>query len=279
METLAYLHLALAHEAPADTDYTASISTWENPKLFARFNQQKLSTSAALPLLSLMIALGVIGMASQALALVQEGDRGAEVTSLQQRLQQLGYFKANITGFFGSVTKEAVIQFQQAKGLTPDGIVGTNTEAALGEQPKSRPQPVRDSSNGILQLGDRGSQVSVLQESLAAAGFSGGASGLFDEATQDAVRRFQQAKGLTVDGIVGSQTRAALPAIGGSNPVSATGNGTSRLNIQALQRRLQEQGFYRGLIDGIWGPQTQAAVEAAQRAYKISAADLKNGRF
>jgi peptidoglycan hydrolase-like protein with peptidoglycan-binding domain len=279
METLAYLHLALAHEALAETDYTASISTWENQKLFARFNQQKLSTSAALPLLSLMVALGVIGMASQALALVQEGDRGAEVTSLQQRLQQLGYFKANITGFFGSVTKEAVIQFQQAKGLTPDGIVGTNTEAALGEQPKSSPQPVRESSNGILQLGDRGSQVSVLQESLAAAGFSGGASGIFDEATQDAVRRFQQAKGLTVDGIVGSQTRAALPAIGGSTPESATGNGTSRLNIQALQRRLQEQGFYRGLIDGIWGPQTQAAVEAAQRAYKISAADLKNGRF
>ncbi|MBD0363423.1 MAG: peptidoglycan-binding protein [Coleofasciculus sp. C3-bin4] len=279
METLAYLHLALAHEAPADTDYTASISTWENPKLFARFNQQKLSTSAALPLLSLMVALGIIGMASQALALVQEGSSGAEVTSLQQRLQQLGYFKANITGFFGSVTKEAVIQFQQAKGLTPDGIVGTNTEAALGEQPKSSPQPVSESSNGILQLGDRGSQVSVLQESLAAAGFSGGASGIFDEATQDAVRRFQQAKGLIVDGIVGSQTRAALPAIGGSNPASATGNGTSRLNIQALQRRLQEQGFYRGLIDGIWGPQTQAAVEAAQRAYKVSAADLKNGRF
>jgi peptidoglycan hydrolase-like protein with peptidoglycan-binding domain len=279
METLAYLHLALAHEAQADTDYTASISTWENQKLFARFNQQKLSTSAALPLLSLMVALGVIGMASQALALVQEGSSGAEVTSLQQRLQQLGYFKANITGFFGSVTKEAVIQFQQAKGLTPDGIVGTNTEAALGEQPKSSPQPVSESSNGILQLGDRGSQVSVLQESLAAAGFSGGATGIFDEATQDAVRRFQQAKGLMVDGIVGSQTRAALPAIGGSTPASATGNGTSRLNIQALQRRLQEQGFYRGLIDGIWGPQTQAAVEAAQRAYKVSAADLKNGRF
>ena len=279
METLAYLHLALAHEAQADTDYTASISTWENPKLFAKFNQQKLSTSAALPLLSLMVALGVIGMASQALALVQEGSSGAEVTSLQQRLQQLGYFKANITGFFGSVTKEAVIQFQQAKGLTPDGIVGTNTEAALGEQPKSSPQPVSESSNGILQLGDRGSQVSVLQESLAAAGFSGGATGIFDEATQDAVRRFQQAKGLMVDGIVGSQTRAALPAIGGSTPASATGNGTSRLNIQALQRRLQEQGFYRGLIDGIWGPQTQAAVEAAQRAYKVSAADLKNGRF
>jgi peptidoglycan hydrolase-like protein with peptidoglycan-binding domain len=279
METLAYLHLALAHEAQADTDYTASISTWENQKPFARFNQQKLSTSAALPLLSLMVALGVMGMASQALALVQEGSSGAEVTSLQQRLQQLGYFKANITGYFGSLTKEAVIQFQQAKGLTPDGIVGTNTEAALGEQPKSSPQPVSESSNPILQLGDRGSQVSVLQESLAAAGFSGGASGIFDEATQDAVRRFQQAKGLTVDGIVGSQTRAALPAIGGSTPESATGNGTSRLNIQALQRRLQEQGFYRGLIDGIWGPQTQAAVEAAQRAYKISAADLKNGRF
>jgi peptidoglycan hydrolase-like protein with peptidoglycan-binding domain len=50
-------------------------------------------------------------------------------------------------------------------------------------------------------------------------------------------------------------------------------------NIEALQKRLQELGFYRGEIDGIWGPQTQAAVEAAQRAYSIGTADVDNGRL
>jgi peptidoglycan hydrolase-like protein with peptidoglycan-binding domain len=47
---------------------------------------------------------------------------------------------------------------------------------------------------------------------------------------------------------------------------------------QALQKRLKELGFYRGEIDGIWGPQTQAAVEAAQRSYDVSAADLEKRR-
>ena len=301
METLAYLHLALANEAPPDNDYAASISIWKTPKFFAQFNQQKLSTRAAFHLLSLTVALSILGMATQASALIQEGDRGSEVNALQQRLQQLGYFKANVTGFFGPMTKEAVIRFQQAKGLTPDGVVGTNTEASLGvssnprrqpvkqssnprQQPvrqssNSRQQPINASSNRILRLGDRGEQVSALQESLAVAGFSSGATGLFDEATQNAVRRFQQAKGLTVDGVVGPQTIALLPAVGGSNPSSGSGNATSRLNIQALQRRLQKQGLYRGSIDGIWGPQTQAAVEAAQRAYDISASDIENRRF
>lgn len=221
METFAYIHLALANEAPADTDYTASISNQVRPNLFERLNQQKLSTSAALPLLSLTVALGILGMARQASALVKFGDQGSEVTALQERLQELGYFKTNVTGYFGSVTKEAVIRFQQAKGLTPDGVVGTSTEASLGEKPLQSPEQVSDSSKQILQLGDRGSQVSAMQKRLAAAGFSSGENGTFDEATQDAVQRFQQTKGLMVDGIVGEQTLAALPAIGESNQTTA----------------------------------------------------------
>jgi peptidoglycan hydrolase-like protein with peptidoglycan-binding domain len=48
---------------------------------------------------------------------------------------------------------------------------------------------------------------------------------------------------------------------------------------QALQKRLQELGFYRGEIDGIWGPQTQAAVEAAQRSYDVSTSDIEKERL
>lgn len=276
METLAYLHLALANEAPEDTKYN-----WDSLKLLDSLNQQKLSTSAAYSLLSLTVALGVLaGMASQASALIKEGDRGSEVTVLQQRLQRLGYFKANVTGYFGSLTREAVIRFQQAKGLTPDGMVGKTTSASLGESRKSRPKRVNQYSGLTLRLGARGEQVSLLQESLAVAGFSNnGAEGIFDEATEAAVRQFQEANRLTVDGIVGEETLAALPAIGGLNPTSTPRYETSRFDVQALQKRLKEQGFYRGEIDGVWGSRTQAAVEAAQRAYRVSAADIQNGRY
>ncbi|HEY9820232.1 MAG TPA: peptidoglycan-binding protein [Candidatus Sericytochromatia bacterium] len=278
METLAYLHLALANEASADTDYTPLIFSWDL-KLFKRLDRYKLSTRATIYLLSISVAVSLLGMANQALALVQEGDRGSEVIALQQRLKQLGYFQGNVTGYFGSLTKQAVISFQQAKGLTADGLVGTNTQASLGDQPRAKAQPVQEAAQDILQLGDRGSQVSTLQESLAVAGFRSGVNGIFDEATQNAVKRFQQAKGLTVDGIVGSQTRAALPAIGGAEPSSALGTTSSGFDIKALQKRLQERGFYRGSVDGLWGPKTQAAVEAAQRAYSVSTDDIESRRF
>ncbi len=291
METLAYLHLALAREASASTDDTAFETNWQSPKLFEKLTQQKLSISTTVHLLALTVALSVVGMARQATAFVKEGDRGPEISALQQRLKELGFFKANVTGYFGSMTKDAIIQFQQAKGLTPDGVVGASTEASLGEQSKSRSNLVRESSNlssqggkdsskRILQLGDRGSQVSALQESLAVAGFPSRTKGIFDWTTQEAVRQFQEAKGLTADGIVGPQTMALLLEIGGSNPKSPPRNANSKSDIQALQRRLQEQGFYRGSIDGLWGSQTQSAVEAAQRAYKVSSTEqLKNGGY
>ncbi|MBD0346027.1 MAG: peptidoglycan-binding protein, partial [Coleofasciculus sp. Co-bin14] len=270
---------ALAHEDQADTNFTASMFAWENPKFFASLTQQKLSTSAVCSLLSLTVTLSLLGITHQALAMVKEGDRGPEVSALQQRLQQMGYFKANVTGYFGSLTKEAVIQFQQAKGLTPDGVVGKSTEAYLGGHLPSNSQAIRVPSKRAWRLGDRGEQVIAIQESLAVAGFPSSSNGIFDQATQEAVRRFQNAQGLTPDGIVGSQTMAALPAVGGSTPSSLEARVSPQSDIKALQKRLKTQGFYSGAIDGLWGPQTQAALEAAQRSYNVNANELVNGGF
>ncbi len=231
METLAYLHLALAEEAATFTDDTASQITGENPQNLTWLNRSKLSIRTAVHLLSLTVALSVLGMARQAAAAVQQGDRGSEVTALQQRLKELGYFNTNVTGYFGSVTQRAVVKFQQDKGLETDGVVGTQTQASLGiqstqasltEEPESSSPSESESSTespkGVLQLGDRGEQVSSIQKRLSSAGFSSGDNGLFDQATQDAVRQFQHAKGLKVDGVVGQQTLAALPENDGSEP-------------------------------------------------------------
>lgn len=66
------------------------------------------------------------------LSLSRYGSRGQEVISIQSRLSALGYYGGNIDGIFGAATQNAVIAFQKDNGLSPDGIVGTKTLAALG---------------------------------------------------------------------------------------------------------------------------------------------------
>ncbi|MBR0467170.1 MAG: spore cortex-lytic enzyme [Clostridia bacterium] len=60
------------------------------------------------------------------------GSVGNEVTEIQKRLFSLGYYTGKIDGIFGSKTRNAVVAFQKAKGLVPDGIVGKKTLSALG---------------------------------------------------------------------------------------------------------------------------------------------------
>jgi peptidoglycan hydrolase-like protein with peptidoglycan-binding domain len=56
---------------------------------------------------------------------------GDDVRRVQQALVDAGY-AASVDGIYGPATTETVKQFQQARGLAPDGIVGPATRAALG---------------------------------------------------------------------------------------------------------------------------------------------------
>ncbi|OPZ91411.1 MAG: putative peptidoglycan endopeptidase LytE precursor [Firmicutes bacterium ADurb.Bin419] len=58
---------------------------------------------------------------------LRQGMRSNEVYNLQEDLKQLGYFYNNSTGYFGSLTYQSVTNYQRAKNLSTDGIVGTNT--------------------------------------------------------------------------------------------------------------------------------------------------------
>jgi peptidoglycan hydrolase-like protein with peptidoglycan-binding domain len=59
------------------------------------------------------------------------GSTGADVVALQQRLTALGYNPGRANGTFGASTRTAVMNFQKAKNLTADGVVGRATWAAL----------------------------------------------------------------------------------------------------------------------------------------------------
>ncbi|MGO9197536.1 MAG: peptidoglycan-binding protein [Acidimicrobiales bacterium] len=73
--------------------------------------------------------------------LLQLGDSGASVLTLQRRLNQLHYWLGPQNGSFGDSTQQAVWALQKAAGLPRDGIVGPSTWAALnrGVMPVPRP--------------------------------------------------------------------------------------------------------------------------------------------
>jgi hypothetical protein len=62
---------------------------------------------------------------------LKPGDTGAQVTVLQRALASLGFSSGKIDGQYGPSTESAVKGFQRTAKLTPDGIVGPATLAAL----------------------------------------------------------------------------------------------------------------------------------------------------
>ena len=68
----------------------------------------------------------------ETIALSKYGSSGNEVTQIQKKLKNWGYYTGNIDGIYGSKTLSAVKKFQSKNGLTADGIAGPKTLSALG---------------------------------------------------------------------------------------------------------------------------------------------------
>ncbi len=65
---------------------------------------------------------------------LQRGSSGADVLCLQQLLSKNKFLTAEPTGYFGTKTKEAIIQFQKVQNISPAiGIVGPLTRSAIAK--------------------------------------------------------------------------------------------------------------------------------------------------
>ncbi len=62
---------------------------------------------------------------------LQLNDSGSEVTELQRKLADAGFYKGSVDGVFGQKTQTALKQFQSAMGLVADGIAGSQTQKLL----------------------------------------------------------------------------------------------------------------------------------------------------
>lgn len=103
----------------------------------------------------------------------------------------------NLTdGIYGTNTRKAATKaYQQILGVTPDGIFGSDSKAAVK----------------ILRAGDRGNDVHLLQGMLYCRGFNpNGVDGILGNGTTSAVRSFQSNQGLSPDGLAGPDTMYAL---------------------------------------------------------------------
>ena len=138
---------------------------------------------------------------------IKRGCKGEAVREMQQLLIAAGYSlpKYGADGTFGAESESALREFQSDNGLSADGICGPKTWAAL--QAKSAGETIR--------RGSKGETVKKMQQLLMATGYAlpkYGADGSFGAESEEALRRFQEANGLAVDGICGPKTWAVLQA-------------------------------------------------------------------
>lgn len=186
---------------------------------------------------------------------LQRGDTGAGVSDLHVRLYRGGLLAdlPEHLDVYGPATEDAVREFQLRRKLRADGVCTGSTWNALVESD--------------YQLGDRliylqkpmtrGDDVEELQRTLGMMGFNAGrVDGIFGPNTQAALADFQRNVAITVDGIAGRETLAALQRIRshvGSHTVAAVREHerlrTTPLVIDTCRLVLGDLGGQRALAE------------------------------
>lgn len=148
------------------------------------------------------------------------GSTGEDVTALQERLTELGYYTFHITGNYQERTQKAVSNFQAASDLPVTGKVDDALQALIhSDDAPSKPTPTPAPTLGLrepypgkaLQYESSGKNVQRIQTRLKELGYYQiEVSGNFLKNTRSAVLAFQRQNGLTADGIVGEATWNAL---------------------------------------------------------------------
>lgn len=95
--------------------------------------------------LGVYLAVNDVSSAQQTQALTVNENK-----AVQQKLKELGYYSGSVDGVYGQGTRNAVVAFQKANGLTADGVVGQNTARALGISLNT--QQVAQSSSDLYLL-------------------------------------------------------------------------------------------------------------------------------
>lgn len=215
------------------------------------------------------------------------GSTDPEVFNIQEDLIKIGYLSSVYrTGFYGTFTRNAIILFQRNYRLPQTGVADARTIAYLNLVANQTPLPVP--ITGVCRgfsFGDRGQSVNLLQRQLKALGyFKGGVDGKFRERTREAVTLFQQHNNLPSSGCADTATLEAIdfrmrqvlsypsfpirPATT-TIPIPSTSDvlalGDTGVQVESLQQRLKELGYFKGTITNYFGDVTEEALKRFQQ--------------
>lgn len=226
---------------------------------------------------------------------------GSEVARMQTYLNAIGtsyhpqLAKLTVDGVFGQNTKNIVIEFQAINGLNIDGVIARKTWNAIVTEYNSFADGNAATFPGIaMRAGIQSADTRLMQETLNAIGRfylaipPQTADGNFTDQTTHAVRLFQMQFGLSPDGVLGNNTWQRIfyvqKNIPGSpvpvtppSPDIAIAFGAENDFVRLLQaylnhiRTVRHYNWPALKVDGIFGYQTQNAVQAFQALNQLSA--------
>jgi peptidoglycan hydrolase-like protein with peptidoglycan-binding domain/3D (Asp-Asp-Asp) domain-containing protein len=227
------------------------------------------------------------------------GEKSVGVEMLQQKLKDLGYFPAAVTGSFGPATRDALQQFYKDAGLEDSADAVSETGAAYLIAWKDR-----SVSAAVPMAVDRTSapaDIASLQRTLRYLGFyHGRTSGAYDDTLFKAILDFQKQKSLVGDasspgaGRVGPKTRREMLllwqrklvagkartllafhridtqlAMADKDILSTFGKGAKGPQVTALQNFLAARGYLKDKPNGNFGTATEKALAAYQLAAHV----------
>jgi len=314
MENLAYLHLSFANE---DSEIIDLISLRSLCKQAAMPNWKLFSGKAWNYMIPLIITLSILNSVSSVLAL-EEVNQAVSTSNIEKNwISQIatnnninsinnpelepsltspipnnndsvnnGELEKNWISEIATTNNNDSVKNPELEQSLTSPILTTNNQV-ISTAPTTRTTPnhiisvsnKRKSPNKLVK-GDEGSDVRTLQQRLQLAGFYyGNPTGIFGPITEESVKRFQKAYKLTVDGVVGKNTLAKLPALtdeNGANAASVQNSNQDTLSlgdrgeaVRILQEQLIKAGFLTNQPNGYYGSNTVDAINRFQKKYQL----------
>jgi peptidoglycan hydrolase-like protein with peptidoglycan-binding domain len=224
----------------------------------------------------------ITAFAAERYQILKIGDKDDYVLALQTKLKELGFFSGNTTGYFGTKTQQAVIDYQLSHSLKTDGKAGPETLASImGDEfeisPQERIFASGDTNADYPQPGDKGTAVSELQSRLNDLEYYDYPSitGYYGPVTEQAIISFQNTNGLKADGIAGPETMALLNSENAKSYCIYPGDRGD--DVLKLQLRLSELGYFSGTATGYFGTVTADALKEFQAQNEL-VVDAKAGK-
>jgi spore cortex-lytic enzyme len=125
----------------------------------------------------------------------------------------------------------------------------------------------------IIRAGSNAGDIKAVQAKLKQWGYYGGKiDGVYGSKTVAAVKEFQRKYSLKTDGIAGPVTLGKMGiTVGLSVSSTVVKSGANSADVKKVQQRLKDYGYYKGAIDGVYGPVTAQSVRNYQKDHGLAA--------